>query len=140
MRQCEEAVVFSERVCDASAHLDAEAGHLHPKAVGEGLQASLGDAVGSHVQAGEEGEDAGGVDHPTCNTQGHAENGPRGRRRRLEGSPLTFGGADQRQEGDGGPDGAVQVDVQHVVEVLDGAPLYLGPVGDSGVVHDGPQS
>lgn len=74
MRQCEEAVAFSERVCEnVSVHLDTEAGHLHPQAVGEGLQASLGDAVGSHVQAGEESEDAGGVDHPTCNTQEHAE-------------------------------------------------------------------
>lgn len=97
-------------------HLHSKAGHFNPEAVCERLQASLRHAVGSHIQAGEEGEDAGGVDHP------------------------TFGGTDQRQKCDGGPDAAEQVDVHHVLEIFDRAPLDLGPVGDSSVVYDGPQA
>lgn len=53
---------------------------------------------------------------------------------------LTFGGTNQRQEGDGGPDGAEQVDVDHLVEIFNGAPFDLGPVGDSSVVYDRPQA
>lgn len=53
---------------------------------------------------------------------------------------LTFGGTNQRQEGDGGPDGAEQVDVDHVAEIFNGAPFDLGPVGDSSVVYDRPQA
>ena len=52
----------------------------------------------------------------------------------------TFSGPDQRQECDGGSDAAKQVDVDHVVEILKRAPLDLGPVGDPGVVHHGPQT
>lgn len=104
-------------------HLHTEAGHFHPQTVRERLQSSLGDAVRSHVQAVEEGEDAGGVDHPTCwsehgSSQREGENA--GTRELSAG--LTFAGSDQGQERDGGPDGAEQV------EVLDGAPLDLGPV------------
>lgn len=49
-----------------SAYLHSKTGHLHPQTVCKSLQASLGHTVGPHVQAGEEGEDAGGVNHPTC--------------------------------------------------------------------------
>lgn len=49
-------------------YLDSKAGHLHPQAVGKGLQTSLGDAVGGHVEAGKEREDAGGEEHPACST------------------------------------------------------------------------
>ena len=52
---------------------------------------------------------------------------------------LTLGRANQRQEGDAGPDGAEQVDVHHVGVVVDGAPLGLRPVRDSSVVDDSPQ-
>lgn len=53
---------------------------------------------------------------------------------------LTFGGADQRQKCNRGPDAAEKVDVDHVAEIFDGAPFDLGPVGDSGVVHNRPQA
>lgn len=49
-----------------SAYLHSKTRHLHPQTVCKSLQASLGHTVGPHVQAGEEGEDAGGVNHPTC--------------------------------------------------------------------------
>lgn len=48
------------------AYLHSKTRHLHPQTVCKSLQASLGHTVGPHVQAGEEGEDAGGVNHPTC--------------------------------------------------------------------------
>lgn len=41
---------------------------------------------------------------------------------------LTSAGPDKRQEGEGSPDGTKQVDVKHVLEVLDRAPLNLSPV------------
>lgn len=49
-------------------YLDSKAGHLHPQAVSKGLQTSLRDAVGGHVEAGEEREDAGSKEHPACST------------------------------------------------------------------------
>lgn len=56
------------------------------------------------------------------------------------GFELTFGGADQRQKCNRGPDAAKQVDVDHVAEIFNGAPFDLGPVGDSSVVHNCPQA
>lgn len=50
-------------------YLHSKTVHLHPQTVCKGLQAPLGHTVGPHVQTGEEGEDAGGVDHPTCRGQ-----------------------------------------------------------------------
>lgn len=50
----------------AGVYLYSKTRHLHPQTVCKSLQASLGHTVGTHVQACEEGEDAGGVNHPTC--------------------------------------------------------------------------
>lgn len=74
-------------------YLDSKAGHLHPQAVSKGLQTSLRDAVGGHVEAGEEREDARSKEHPACSTYqrmrggGEEEKGGEkgGRRRKTEG-------------------------------------------------------
>ena len=61
---CDENFRIKKRKQSSGTYLDPEAGHLHPQAVCERLQTPLGDAVGSHVQAVEEGKDAGHEDHP----------------------------------------------------------------------------
>lgn len=116
-------------------NLDSETGHLQPQTVCEGLQASLGHAVGSHVQAGEKREDAGGENHPTCRSTGVNEESREEQQEHVEGGKMrscgewsTSAGSDQLQEGQRGSDGTKQVDVHHAGEILDGTPLDLRPL------------
>lgn len=53
---------------------------------------------------------------------------------------ITFCSTHQWQEGHSHPDAPKEVDVHHVAEIFNCAPLDLSPVRDASIVHHCPQT